>query len=120
MDPEPEFHLEFRFPNIWQNHISRKVRIVAAFVPVDEENTVLYLRLYQSFLPMQPLGRLAARLAIPYTLKIAHQDCRVVRTQEPRRSELRMGEQLLQADGPIVAYRRRRQELIEQAARGRR
>ena len=30
-------HLEFIFPNLWQNYISENVRIFAAFVPVDED-----------------------------------------------------------------------------------
>jgi phenylpropionate dioxygenase-like ring-hydroxylating dioxygenase large terminal subunit len=115
VDPPPEFHLEFRFPNLWQNHISEKVRVVAAFVPVDQENTLLYLRFYQSFLRLPVLRNLVCRLAMPYNLKIAHQDRRVVRTQVPKRSDLRIGEKLLQADGPIVAYRRRRRELIEKS-----
>lgn len=33
------FHLQFHYPNIWQNFISGKIRAFAAFVPVDEENT---------------------------------------------------------------------------------
>jgi len=115
VDPPPEFHLEFRFPNLWQNHISANVRVTAAFVPVDEESTLLYLRFYQSFVRLPVLRDLVCRLAMPYNLKIAHQDRRVVRTQTPKRSDLRIGEQLFQADHPIVAYRRRRQELMEKA-----
>ena len=38
------FNLQFHYPNIWQNPISDKFRIFAAFVPVDEENTLIYLR----------------------------------------------------------------------------
>jgi hypothetical protein len=36
----------------------------------------------------------------------------VVVTQQPKRSALRMGERLIQGDRPIVAYRRRRAELL--------
>jgi phenylpropionate dioxygenase-like ring-hydroxylating dioxygenase large terminal subunit len=39
--------LEFIFPNIWQNRISENLRIFVAFVPVDEENGIMYLRYYQ-------------------------------------------------------------------------
>lgn len=46
-DPVKDFKLEFIFPNLWQNYISEKVRILVAFVPVDQENTILYLRFYQ-------------------------------------------------------------------------
>ena len=113
VDPEPEFHLEFIYPNLWQNHIARSVRVVVAFVPVDETHTILYLRFYQGFLKTPLLRDLVCRLAMPYNRKIVHQDRRVVVTQVPKRSELNSGEELFQADGPIVEYRRRRRELIE-------
>jgi phenylpropionate dioxygenase-like ring-hydroxylating dioxygenase large terminal subunit len=116
LDPEPEFHLEFRLPNLWQNHISRQVRVVAAFAPVDDGHTRIYLRFYQSFLRGRLLGGLVTRLAMPYNRKILHQDRRVVLTQEPRKSELHGGEQLIQADLPITAFRSRRAELISRAA----
>jgi phenylpropionate dioxygenase-like ring-hydroxylating dioxygenase large terminal subunit len=112
--PYPAFHLDFIFPNLWQNWIAEKVRVGAAFVPVDAEHTLLYLRFYQRFLP-GPLGRAVTRLAMPYNLKIAHQDRRVVVTQQPKPSSLKGGENLVQGDAPIVEYRRRRQELMDAA-----
>jgi phenylpropionate dioxygenase-like ring-hydroxylating dioxygenase large terminal subunit len=114
--PYPAFHLDFIFPNLWQNWIADTIRVGAAFVPVDAEHTLLYLRFYQKFLP-GPFGRLVARLAMPFNLKIARQDRRVVQTQVPKASGLKVGENLVQGDGPIVEYRRRRQELLD-AARG--
>jgi len=80
---------------------------------VDEEHTLLYLRFYQRFLGLPLLGGLVARLAMPFNRLVAHQDRRVVQTQEPRASVLRIDERLIQGDHPIVAYRRRRQALIE-------
>jgi hypothetical protein len=50
-----------------------------------------------------------------FNVYVAHQDRVVVETQEPKRSDFQMGEKLVQADRPIVTYRQRRQELIEQA-----
>lgn len=38
---------------------------------------------------------------------------RVVLTQRPRKTSLKMGENLIAGDAPIVAYRRKRHELIE-------
>jgi phenylpropionate dioxygenase-like ring-hydroxylating dioxygenase large terminal subunit len=108
--------LEFIFPNLWQNHISPDVRVVAAFVPVDAEHTLLYLRFYQKFLPVPLLRDALNVLAMPFNLLVAHQDRRVVQTQEPKASALRGDEELVQADRPIVEYRRRRQALRE--ARG--
>ena len=49
---------------------------------------------------------------------VLHQDRRVVATQLPKKSELRMGENLVQGDLPIVASRKKRQELKDAAARG--
>jgi phenylpropionate dioxygenase-like ring-hydroxylating dioxygenase large terminal subunit len=104
-------HLEFIFPNLWQNYISEKVRIVAAFVPVDEEHTLLYLRFYQKFMRLPVLGKLVARLAMPSNVYIAHEDRRVVVTQQPKASGLKIGEILIPGDLPIIEYRRKRASL---------
>jgi phenylpropionate dioxygenase-like ring-hydroxylating dioxygenase large terminal subunit len=113
--PDSSFWLEFIYPNLWQNHLGSQARVMVAFAPIDGEHTLMYLRFYQGFLKIPILDRLAARLAMPYNLRILRQDQRVVETQLPTRSELKLGEKLIQADRPIVAYRRRRQELIEAA-----
>ncbi len=112
---EDDFHLEFIMPNLWQNYISRDVRVVAAFVPVDDSHTLLYLRFYQRFLRLPGLGKLIARLAMPFNLRIAHEDRRVVVTHDPPMSALRMGEALIPADLPIIEYRRKREEWQKQA-----
>jgi len=41
-------------------------------------------------------------------------DRRVVQTQRPRPSGLTIGEKLIQGDGPIIEYRKRRRELKQQ------
>jgi hypothetical protein len=46
-------------------------------------------------------------------LFIERQDRRVVVTQQPPRSDLDIGEILIQGDNPIVLYRRIRKALIE-------
>jgi phenylpropionate dioxygenase-like ring-hydroxylating dioxygenase large terminal subunit len=109
------FHLEFIFPNLWQNYIGENVRVVAAFVPVDNEHTLLYLRFYQNFLRLPLLKQAVNRLAMPFNTYIAHQDRVIVETELPKRTELRMGEKLIPADGPIIAYRRHREELLQAA-----
>ncbi len=114
-DPDRDYRLEFLFPNLWENRIDEKVRVVAAFVPVDEEHTLLYLRFYQKFLPVPLLGPLVARLAMPFNKRVAHQDRRVVQTQQPPRSRLRGDEQLIRGDRPLIEYRRRRAALRERA-----
>ncbi len=115
--PDKPFHLDFIFPNLWQNWISAKVRVVVAFAPVDDENTVMYLRFYQNFMRTPVLRSLINRSAMIFNTIVAHQDRRVVQTQRPVRSDLRMGEKLIPGDSPVIAYRRRRQELIEAAKR---
>jgi len=116
--PAGSQHLEFIFPNLWQNYITEKVSILAAFVPVDEENTILYLRFYQRFMRLPLLGQVIARLAMPANVHIAHEDRRVVITQQPKASGLKIGEILIQGDLPIIEYRRKRavlQNLAEQS-----
>ena len=44
---------------------------------------------------------------------IERQDRRVVVTQRPYRSDLRIGEKFIPGDGPVIEYRRQRQALIE-------
>mgnify|MGYP000907486351 CR=1 FL=1 len=110
--PSDPFHLEFIFPNLWQNYISPDVRVVAAFVPVDDQNTILYLRFYQGFLKIPVIKDIVNWMSMPMNLYIAHQDRGIVETHIPARSELRIGEKLIQADWPIVQYRKRREELM--------
>ncbi len=114
-DYESLFSLQYQIPNTWQNMISDKVRIFAAFVPVDETHTKIYLRFYQSFLPVPVLGGLAAKAANLMNRFILHQDRKVVLTQLPKKSELRMDEKLIQGDLPIIEFRKRRQQLIDEA-----
>ncbi|MGD8464195.1 MAG: aromatic ring-hydroxylating dioxygenase subunit alpha [Anaerolineae bacterium] len=113
--PDKDSRLEFIFPNLWQNRISEEMRVVGAFVPVDKERTLLYLRYYQKFIQLPVLREVVAWLSMPLNRLIAHQDRRVVVTHQPQPSGLRIGEKLIQGDRPIVEYRRRRQELIQAA-----
>ena len=110
-----EFKLEFIFPNLWLNHISPDVRIIVAFVPVDEDHTLFYLRFYQKFLPVPLLRNLVAWAGMPFNRRVLHEDRRVVETHQPQPSGLRIGEKMIQGDRPIVEYRRRREQLISAA-----
>ena len=114
--PNTEFWLEFIFPNLWQNHLGEKARIVIAFVPVDDENSILYLRQYQGFMrvPILPRYRESAVDAFQRHHRAPGSPSTVV-TELPKRTTLKMGEKLIQGDFPIVVYRRRREELIEAA-----
>jgi phenylpropionate dioxygenase-like ring-hydroxylating dioxygenase large terminal subunit len=105
--------LEFIFPNIWQNRISEDMRIFVAFVPIDEEHGMFYLRQYQRMVRLPPFRELFNWLSIFANRYIANQDKRVVSTQLPKKTMLRNDEKFLQGDRIILTYRRRRQELLE-------
>ena len=84
------------------NHISRKIKIIIYFAPVDDENTVLYIRFYCKITGIKPIdgssrffGKFANRI-------IERQDKRVVITQNPKKSSLLSGEKLLVGDGPVI------------------
>jgi phenylpropionate dioxygenase-like ring-hydroxylating dioxygenase large terminal subunit len=112
--PEPTRHpsLQFRFPNMWQNWIADSIRIVLAFTPIDDENTMMYLRYYHT--TRTPILRqLMGGVGSLANLVIERQDRRVVITQRPTRSDLNIGETLIPGDSPIVVYRKRRRVLID-------
>ncbi len=113
--PIPQRHpsLQFRFPNLWHNWISDQIHLVVAFAPVDDEHTLLYLRMYQTAVRTPGLQRIFDAFGALGNLVIERQDKWVVATQRPYRTSLRMGEKLIPGDGPIVMYRRRREELIK-------
>lgn len=118
-DYEKLFSLQLQMPNIWQNIISDNQRVMAAFAPVDDENTMIYLRFYQRFVRV-PLVRQLVNLVGGKVMNkvILHQDRRVVITELPKKSELSMGENLIQGDLPIIEFRKKREELKRQAERG--
>lgn len=105
------FSLQFQMPNIWQNRISDKVRIFAAFAPIDEDHTHIYLRFYQNFMHIPVLKEVINSLSSLMNKKILHEDRRVVLTQIPNKTELKMKENLIQGDMPIIEYRKRRDRL---------
>ena len=106
------FHLEFKFPHIWQNYLGEKVRIFIAFVPIDETHTKFYMRFYQKYIRIPIIKSIFNWFANKFNLIILHQDREVVLTQQPVKTQLKMGEQLFQGDNPIIYYRRRREELL--------
>lgn len=112
---EQLFSLQFQMPNTWQNRISDQVRIFAAFVPIDEEHTMVYIRFYQKFLNVPVIRDVVGKLSDMMNKVILHQDRRVVLTQLPKKSELKMGENLIPGDLPIIEFRKKREELKKMA-----
>lgn len=112
--PKPDRHpfLQFRYGNMWQNWIADDLRIIVAFAPIDNENTMMYLRYYHTIrIPI--LRQLNGWLGSLGNFIIERQDRRVVITQRPHRPDLGIGEILIPGDNPVVLYRRIRRALIE-------
>jgi len=107
-------YLKFLFPNIWMNHISDKMKVIICFAPVDDENTILYIRFYSKVTGLKPLDGLIAYFGKFGNRIIERQDKRVVITQKPKASAYTSQEKLLPGDGPIIQYRRIREELKNQ------
>ena len=105
IDPAGQ-HLEFIFPHLWQNYLFAKMQIMIAFVPVDEGHTLFYMSMYQSMVKIPGVRWVFDMIAMGFNRKILHQDRDVVVNQRPIRSELRMGEHLVQGDDPILFFRK--------------
>jgi phenylpropionate dioxygenase-like ring-hydroxylating dioxygenase large terminal subunit len=104
-------YLAFKFPNIWLNHIADKIKVMIYFAPVDDDNTILYIRFYCKATGFRPLDAFIAFIGKFMNRVIERQDKRVVITQKPKASSYKSGETLLRGDGPIILYRRLRDEL---------
>ena len=110
-DIEHEQRLIFKFPNIWQNFITSKIRALIAFAPIDDENTMLYIRFYQNIIKIPGISHIFNGLGSIANYIIQNQDKRIVETQLPKKSSLVLGENLIPGDYPVVQYRIRRDEL---------
>jgi phenylpropionate dioxygenase-like ring-hydroxylating dioxygenase large terminal subunit len=112
--PEPtrQPFLQFRYPNVWHNWISDSLRVLVAFAPIDDKNTLMYLRYYHT-VKTPILRQLTGWLGGLGNLVIERQDKRVVITQQPKRADLEIGEVLIQGDGPIITYRKIRRALMD-------
>jgi Phenylpropionate dioxygenase and related ring-hydroxylating dioxygenases, large terminal subunit len=104
-------YLKFLFPNIWMNHISDKMKVIIYFAPVDDENTILYIRFYSRVAGNRPIDAIVAWLGKFGNRVIERQDKRIVITQKPKASSYRSAEKLVAGDSPIIQYRRMREEL---------
>ncbi len=104
-------NLTFKFPNMWLNHVSDRIQILAYFIPVDYENSIIALRFYNKITRIKAINKLIAKLVCVANRIIERQDKRIVTTQFPQTSSLRMGENLVAADMPIIEYRQKRDKL---------
>ena len=112
---KPECHpsLQFIFPNLWHNWISDNVRVLAAFVPVDDEHSIFYGRFYQRINQLPLVKDVINWSGKISSMIIARQDQRVVTRIVPPASSLHDGDVLLQGDHAIVTYRRMRKAKLQ-------
>jgi phenylpropionate dioxygenase-like ring-hydroxylating dioxygenase large terminal subunit len=100
-----EFYVELRWANLWENHVSPRMSIVAAFAPIDAGRTRTYLRTYQRFVTVPVVGWLFDAALAASNRRIFSQDERVVVSQ-PQAPLLAEDEVLIKPDAAIIAYRK--------------
>jgi len=112
-EPQRPPQLIFKVPNIWMDRISDAMRIIVAFVPIDEGNCVIYLHQYQRMIKIPLISSLFDWISILGSKVILRQDKRVVLTQRPVKSDIKLNEKLIVQDRPIILYRSQRKSMIE-------
>ena len=88
-----------------------KIQILAYFIPVDDENSIIALRFYNKITGIKAVDKIIAWLGSRANKIIERQDRRIVATQLPKASSLRMSENLVSADMPIIEYRSKRDNM---------
>ena len=109
--PDRRPFLQFIFPNLWHNWISDDIRIMIAFVPVDEQNTIMLGRFYEKAVRFPLAQQLFLLSGVIGSRVIANQDKRVVTLQQPLKSSLHMGEKMMSGDFGILTFRTERNRL---------
>lgn len=98
--------IEFHFGNLWRLTITERFSQVLAFVPVDEQTTLLYLRSYQGFVQIPGLRELVGLINNFSNRYILNEDKRVVLTQQPLDSAKASDETLMPSDRAIAHFRK--------------
>ena len=112
--PDGPWGLCFKFPNVWTLRITGQLHIMVAFAPVDDENTMMYVRFYHNFVKNPLARRVIAKIGALSNNRILKQDERVVFTHRPKAGGLDSGDKYIPADRPIVLYYQHRDKLIEE------
>jgi len=102
--------IEFIGPNIWRLRTGPKVLQFLAFVPVDDTSMRYLTRTYQGMVTVPGVDWLLGAISRLANRFVLDQDRRVVESQPRGEVRLRMDERLIPADGPILAYRRWRED----------
>ncbi|MEZ4834449.1 MAG: aromatic ring-hydroxylating dioxygenase subunit alpha [Caldilineaceae bacterium] len=118
--PEPKRPalLTFKFPNMWQNRLADGFRIVAAFAPIDDDATMVYVRSYQRVKHKNAFTKLMATVTTNANRFVLREDQKVVETQRPKIAGLDIGERFIPGDRPIALFLIHRRDLILAAQEG--
>jgi phenylpropionate dioxygenase-like ring-hydroxylating dioxygenase large terminal subunit len=118
--PEPKRPalLTFKFPNVWQNRLADGFRIMAAFAPIDDDATMVYVRSYQRVKHKNALTKFVANVATSFNKFVLREDQKVVETQRPKIAGLDIGERFIPGDRPIALFLIHRRDLILAAQEG--
>lgn len=111
-------NLTFKFPNMWLNHVTDKIMILAYFIPVDDEHAIISLRFYNKITGNRIIDKVIAWFGSRANIIVERQDKRIVETQIPKKTGLQIGENLAAADLPIIEYRSKRRALQVQNGGG--
>ena len=104
--------LWLNFPNIWQLWIGDTFRNILVSAPVDEDHTILYLRVYQGMVKLPFIGKAFAQVSNLINLFVLREDEYIISTQVPKHGDLNAGH-FIPGDRPIALYLQHRQALIE-------
>ncbi|MCA0315779.1 MAG: aromatic ring-hydroxylating dioxygenase subunit alpha [Candidatus Melainabacteria bacterium] len=99
-------YFHFKFPNIWYLNISPTLKQMLAFVPVDDNTTVMYVRAYQAFVTLPLLEKLVGKVLAASNRVILNQDKAAVITHSPSSSLLASEEKLYPSDRGIAWFRK--------------
>ena len=78
---------------------------------MDEEHSIIVLRFYNRITGVRAIDKCIAWLGSRANNIFQRQDKRIVETQLPKKTALKMGENLVTADLPIIEYRSKRAEM---------
>lgn len=114
--PDGPWLLGFKFPNLWMLQPGANLKMMAALAPVDEENTILYLRYYHNMTKSPLARRVIAKVGAVSNWFITREDERVVFSQPRIPGGFAVGDQYIPADRPIVVYYQHRDKLRQAAS----
>jgi renierapurpurin 18,18'-hydroxylase len=98
--------LDMIFPNCWILNVGKKMRLVVYFSPINNKETLLYLRTYSNMLKLKLIRYLLAPIFNKINLVVLKQDQRVVESQGSGTSYLATDDALMRNDMAIKHFRK--------------